>query len=194
MGGDVCLRRRKFLSSLSLAALLFIFGVGAVSAQTNVSSCQTINASGVYELNTSIIDSGATSCINITSSDVVFDGQGYTIGGIDTGGTYGVYVSNSTTALTNVTVKNAIITDWDRGIFYRNAQNGSIENNTASSNGYGIRLFSSSSNTLSNNNANSNGFGIYLDSSSSNTLTSNTVNSNVGSGIYLFSSSNYNTI
>ena len=78
---------------------------------TNINSCQDISSAGEYVLNASILNSGVSSCINITSNDVVFDGAGYTIDGVDTVNTYGVYVYNSTTALTNVTVKNLNVTD-----------------------------------------------------------------------------------
>ncbi|WP_456475477.1 NosD domain-containing protein [Candidatus Pyrohabitans sp.] len=177
----------------------FILGIliliGSAGAATNVSACTTISAPGVYELQNDIIDSAST-CINIAASDVIFDGQGYTIDGTDTGGTYGVYVYNSSTALTNVTVKNLVVTDWFYGIYYAGVQNGSIENNNASSNfNAGIYLyFNSNYNTLINNTASNSGTGIYLYFNSNyNTLINNTASNNQD-GIGLSSSSNSNTL
>ena len=190
-----------------------------VSTETQVSSCTIISAPGVYTLTTNILNSSATKCIEITSSNVILDGAGYTIDGIDNSSTYGVYVYNSSTTLTNVTVKNLVITDWWNGILFQNVQNGSISNNTASSNSrYAIRLLSSSNITLISNTANSNiyggillyssnsntlskntasansaGFGILLESSSSNTISNNIANSNLHA-IYLSDSSNNNII
>ncbi len=169
----------------------FVFGfVGGASAVINVNSCDTISSPGTYLLTTDIINSNALTCISITSSDVVFDGQGYTIDGVDTWLTYGVYVYNFSTALTNVTVKNLRVTDWNDGIYYDRVENGSIMNNTVLSNTGGISLDYSSSNTLINNNANSNNFfGIWLISSSYNTLTGNNALDN-GAGIRLDSANN----
>ncbi|MBI5253922.1 MAG: right-handed parallel beta-helix repeat-containing protein [Euryarchaeota archaeon] len=179
-GGEM----RVILASLVLLFSLFL--AGSVSAQTtNVSNCTTISSPGVYVLNQSITNSANTTCIEIISSNVTFDGAGYTIDGNDTAFTYGVYVYNSSTTLTNVTVKNLTVTDWSRGIYYQNAQNGSIANNTANSNSFGIYLSSSSNNTLTNNTASSSSAtGIVLYSSSNNTLTNNTASSN-SNGIYL---------
>ncbi len=157
-------------------------GVGAI----NISSCTTISEPGTYVLNTSILDSSASSCIDIVSNDVIFDGAGYTIDGVDAWITYGVYVYNSTMALTNVTVKNLIVIDWGSGIYYKNAAGGSIINNIANSNqNSGIELFDSSNHILTNNTANSNRYGISLAFTSYyNTLTNNAVKENSEYDIY----------
>ncbi|RMF90051.1 MAG: hypothetical protein D6733_04875, partial [Methanobacteriota archaeon] len=152
------------------------------SGPTQISSCTAISSPGVYVLNRSIINSSASTCITITASNVVFDGAGHRIDGQDLGSpTYqkGVYVHNSTATLTNVTVKNLVVTDWWHGIYYQNAQNGNIINNTASSNYNGLYLSSSSNNNLTGNNASSNtGNGIHLSSSSGNNLINNTAQEN----------------
>ncbi len=161
---------------VNIVILLLAGGSGAAE----ISSCTTITSPGEYVLNQSIIDSGATSCINITSNDVVFDGAGYTIDGIDGDETYGVHVYNPT-GLTNVTVKNLTVTDWYHGIFYHQVAGGSIANNNAYSNRYtGISLVGeSSANILTANNVNSNGYtGIEILDSDGNILTGNNANSN----------------
>lgn len=165
----------------------------ALSTQT-ISSCTIISIPGTYVLTQNILNSSASTCINITSSDVIFDGAGYTIDGTDAQNTSGVYVYNSASAIRNVTVKNLIVTDWTYGIYYYNAANGSITNNNALSNTWrGIYLFSSINNTLANNNASSNTWdGILLWLSSYNTLNNNSAGSNYH-GIY-FGYSNYNIV
>ncbi|MBI4010561.1 MAG: right-handed parallel beta-helix repeat-containing protein, partial [Candidatus Aenigmarchaeota archaeon] len=163
-------------------------------AGTPVTSCMVISTPGVYTLTTNILNSSVVACINITVSNVIFDGAGYTIDGVDTLSTYGVYVYNPSIALTNVSVKNLRLTDWYGGIYYLNAQNGSIVNNTASSSNHGIYLFSSSNNNIiTSNTANLNQYGILLQSSSNNNIiTSNNASSNINYGITLFSSDSNN--
>ncbi len=153
-----------------ITTLVILLLVGGAGAATQVSDCTTISSPGTYILNQSTINSSVNTCIDITSSNVIFDGAGYTIDGIDALWnenmialwTKGVYVHNSTIALTNVTVKNLKVTDWHFGIYYINVANGSIENNNASSNRYGIELLDSSNNTLTNNNMTGNSFNFGL--------------------------------
>ncbi|MCZ7392307.1 MAG: NosD domain-containing protein [Candidatus Methanoperedens sp.] len=171
--------------AVGITALVLLLAGGA-GAATPIDACTTISSQGTYVLTQDIVNSTTNTCINITSSNVIFDGAGYTIDGVDAADTAGVFVYN----LTNVTVKNLIVTEWDTGIFYTNALNGSIINNTTNSDYYGIYIRSSSNNTLTNNTINSNSnSGIYLLASSNNTLTNNTANSNNG-GIDLYLSSN----
>ena len=160
--------------------MLVLLLAGGAGAETPISACTTISSPGEYVITANINDSSLSRCINITSSNVIFDGAGYTIDGTDTTNTYGVYVYNSSTALTNVTVKNLTVKDWYNGIFYWNAGNGRGINNTASSNNYvGIGLYSSSNNTVSGNNALNNSYGIHLVSSSNNTVSGNNASSNI---------------
>lgn len=178
------------ISMLMLIALVVI-STGAIAS--TIDSCTNINSPGEYVLNKSITNSAASSCIRITSSDVVFDGAEYMIDGIDAQYSTGVYVYNSE----NVTVKNVTATDWYYGIFYQNARKGIIINNEARSNHLGIVLKSSNNNTLIKNDANSNNLGIYFNYSDSNTITGNIAGMNSHSGIRLLSSRNniiYNNI
>jgi PGF-pre-PGF domain-containing protein len=187
----------RFLTSVLLTLLLFGMMAGGAEAATPISSCgTTISAPGEYVLTTSISNSVLSSCIIITSGNVTFDGAGYTIDGVYTYPSYGVYVYNSSTSLTNITVTNLTVTNWYYGIYYKNVLNGNITNNTANSNPwYGIYLYSSSYINISNNTAGSNNNGIYLEGGNNyNTLTNNNASSNYGYGIYLSSSNNFNTL
>jgi len=125
----------------------------------------------------------------------------------------------------NITVSDLTLANNSMGVLFAHTSNSRIENVTASSNNYhhgiylffssnntitgntlrnntasgsdlcGIYLEGSSNNTLTNNTASNNGYGIWLHSSSNyNTLTNNTANSNNYYGIWLHSSSNYNTL
>jgi len=143
--------RRLAALSVFFAVLFLILSAINVSAQTMINNCTTISSPGVYVLNQSIMDSTDKICINITSSNVIFDGTGNTIDGVDLPDTYGIYVYNPTRPLTNVTIKNLKITDWETGIYHYLVADGNITSNTLSSNYYGINLGYSRSVTISNN-------------------------------------------
>ena len=182
-------------------------------ASPDVSSCTTISSPGEYTLKQDIIDSSAAGCINIASSNVVLNGAGYRIDGTNSPDTAGIYVFNSTAILTNITIKNLKVTDWNTGILlvYSNgvtlannialnnnfgigliASNGNLlANNTASLNQFGFALNTASNNNLINNLAGLNQFGIILAVSSNNDLTNNHANLN-GAGIILNTASNNN--
>ncbi len=173
----------------TILAILFL--AGGAGAQINISSCINIISPGEYVLNTSL-SSTASSCINITTSDVIFDGMGNMISFVGVSPNYGVYVHNSTMLLTNVTVRNLSITGWDYGIYLLDSNNNTLSGNTASnSSTYGISLSSSNNNTLSGNTASnsSSSYGIYIETSSYNVLSNNTASNN-SDGIHLYSSSN----
>ena len=126
-----------------------------------IGDCTTIASPGVYRLTADIINSSAFHCIIINASDVVFDGQGHTIDGLDTDYLYGVYVHHPSLSLTNVTVKNLRVTDWYYGVYYSATQHSSIENINALSNEYGIYMYDSEEVSISNNDISSNQYGIY---------------------------------
>jgi parallel beta-helix repeat protein len=191
LGGDTFLIRLVYLTAALLIGTIVV--AGGVSGATNVSFCQTISQNGTYILNTSL--NNASTCITIDSSDVVFDGGGFTINGT-TGNQFGVYVFNSSKTLTNVSIKNLIVTNWERGIYIVDTENSTAINNTATSNTfYGIQLTNSLNITIKENNVSSNTHdGIYLISSSENTLLNNNASLNIRHGIYIEASSNNNTI
>jgi len=157
-------------------------------ARTNIDSCIEIDMPGEYKLTRDIMDSDAESCIVITSSNVVFDGAGFTIDGLNSGFGSGVYVNNPDVTLSNVTVKNLIVTEWDFGIYYINVNAGNIVNNTASHNFAGIRLDDSSSNVIDGNevtNNSINGIKIFSNGYYSNNQVTNNNVANNGYGIHL---------
>jgi parallel beta-helix repeat protein len=147
-----------------------------------ISSCTTISIPGEYVLNTNLTFflpfSG--SCINIESSDVIFDGAGYTINKhMNSSSTIfaGINV-HSSNILTNITVKNVNLNgngfpNPEYGIFFDNISNGRITNNNISWKRTGIEIVASSNITLYCNNASNNNLGINLYSSINNTIYNN---------------------
>lgn len=190
-------RGHTIKAGITLVVLLLLTeGAGAVK---EINSCTDITSPDMYVLNTNIVNSGASRCINITSSNVILDGAGYTIDGTGTEDTYGVYVYDPKGAgLTNVNVKNLKITDWYYGIYYSGyfeTANGSITDNFISSNRSGITLEYASNHILTNNIVESGGIeliyswnnkitnnnaGIFLHHSHGNTITGNNASSKGG--------------
>jgi|GEM_PF-1482366 len=126
-------------------------------------------------------------------SNKIFDCQGNTIDGDDSGTSSNLFSGIYLNGKTNNTIKNCVFRDFFSGIYLRSSKNNTLINNTANWNGNGIYLVSSSNNNnLTSNTANSNiDYGIYLSSSPNNTITNNTLNLNIR-GIYLEQSSNNN--
>ena len=176
--------------------IVFMGSMGtAFAIPVNVSSCQDITLPGEYVLNQSITESSADPhCIGINSSDVIFDGQGYTIDGQDTVNTKGLFSYNASTVIKNITIKNVLITDWDHGIYVEDAENNTIGNNTLTSNINGISIISSTNNSVLNNTASTNKISISLNNSSDNTLLNNTISNDTLWDYSSISNSGNNTV
>ncbi|MDZ7687925.1 MAG: right-handed parallel beta-helix repeat-containing protein [Halobacteriales archaeon] len=162
-----------------------------MAGQQSVTGCDVLDAPGTYQLDNDIDDATNTTCIDITSSNVDFDGQGNLVDGVDSGGTTGIRVMNTSQTLTNVTVRDVTVTDWGRaGVEYRQADNGLIRRVSADSNtGQGVRLNRSEGNTVRGNNANLNGGdGILLVSSDDNEILNNNASANDDDSINLIDS------
>lgn len=168
-----------------IISLYLIFLAVLISAETStqtntinyIDSCGLISSPGTYILTADIIDNDQGRCITITASDVIFDGNGHTIDGIDGHSSHGVTVFSK-----NVTVKNLISKDWERGIAYLETEGGIIFNNTLISNIGGIWPDAARNLEISNNHAINNDLGFNLFSSMNNVVLDNSVEYN-GVGI-----------
>ncbi len=93
-----------------LAPLAGVILFDTAQAAESVNSCRTIDSPGLYELTSDITNLTTESCIEITSSDVIFDGQGHTI----EKGIIGAGVNVSTTStMSNVTVRDVTVDGGD---------------------------------------------------------------------------------
>ena len=144
--------------------------------------------------------------IVVEKSNIVIDGAGYTLQGNGSG------CGISLASISNVTIRNTIITYFDPAILLSSSSGNTLSGNNLTGNtlawdpskwGYGkaaIDLESSNNNTLSDNNITENGGimtfvdGITLTSSSHNTLSDNTITGNNGAGIVIASSCTHNIV
>ena len=120
----------------ALCTLLLLFGAvggAAAAGPTTVSSCTTIDQPGLWELSGDVVDDAATACLRITSSDVIVDGNGHTVDGVDAdAGSDAVrIVGTSGARLSNVTVRNIDVTGWERAVNATYANDTAIEDLTA---------------------------------------------------------------
>lgn len=108
-----------------------------------INSCTTIDKPGTYELTKNITNGGGTqiskSCIKIQTGDVIFDGKGHSIDGRGNSHTVAIEV-NSPKNDESVEVKNVKVTNWHKGVAFRQGEIGQIRNIQASSNVYGISI------------------------------------------------------
>jgi hypothetical protein len=134
--------------------------------------CPIINTTGVYNQTENYrgAPNNATplsgfACVEITSSNVVFDCKGYNITGESNATTYGVLLNGS---LSNVTIRNCpAISNYTDGVYIFNSTSAQLTNLTASNNTYGIYIANSSTANITGvNSTNNSNNGIYLDSTS----------------------------
>ncbi|TAJ43892.1 hypothetical protein CUJ86_07470 [Methanofollis fontis] len=165
--------RKMILPGVALVTLLVMVG-SAQAATFEVYGPIVIETPGTYVLQNDILDCNELDCIKIIVSDVIFDGNGYTVDGRDTG-CYAFRVQNDTgDPLNNVQIKNLNLTDWRRGVYFNNVHNGRIEDIYAASNEYGIELSSSENNILTNNIIVDNtDYGLHIPSSGENLIYNN---------------------
>ena len=161
---------------------------GGVLGATSITQCGNIDSSGNYVLGQDIWSTGnmaVSSCINITSSNVVFDGGShYIIGNSAEVGTIGVYVNNPASIIKNVTVKNVNVTRWDSGIYLKDSSGNNVTGNNASNNSNGINLFNSNNNFIYNNYFN-NTNNVIIDSSVNYWNTTKRSGKNIINGSYI---------
>jgi parallel beta-helix repeat protein len=100
--------------------------VGSLPAPsyTEISSCMQITEPGEYRLVNDIIDQNVSECIGINSNDVILDCQGHTIDGVGWG--KGIWAGD----ITNLTIKNCIIKEWQYAIWVDYLRYSNIINNT----------------------------------------------------------------
>ncbi len=101
--------------------LLVIMGAVAVSmaAAQPIKAPAVITSPGVYELSEDARGITDIYGIQVQCSNVVIDGAGHFLGGEEREKSVGVYVNQYAGSITNITVKNLNLEDWENGIDYK---------------------------------------------------------------------------
>lgn len=165
-------------------------------AGANIAACGTVSDNSVLTQN--ITAASASTCLNITTDNVVLDCQGYYIFGNGAGN--GIEVQ----ARKNITIKNCFITNFTgtsdveamNGIFFKKSNDSMIINSTIYGNRMGVQLFDySQRNQITGCNISNNlqYQGVYIYSSSYyNIINDSDIGSNGGHGIKITTSSYVN--
>ncbi|WP_227377523.1 right-handed parallel beta-helix repeat-containing protein [Haladaptatus halobius] len=158
-----------------------------MSFTKQIDSRTRITRPGIYTLGQDILRGGGTyiseSCIQIASDNVVLDGAGHTIDGRGVSDTTGI-VATAPTGLENILVTNVTVTDWDRGLYFKNVARGVVHNVHIIGNGYGTSFENVRDIVLNDCRISGNLLGIGLDSPSDTTLRNITIESNHGRDVF----------
>jgi len=187
----------KYIILISTIFAVLIFSMPSL-AQTQITSCTSITSPGEYVLANDIIDSTASTCIDIQANNVILDCQGHLIDGIDDSSVnnYGILIYRNSPQETNITIKNCVVTDYEDGIYIYQASNNKVINCTSNSNtANGIFLDSPvdmiGNNLILNCTARENvGAGIFISVISNNTIENCDLESNSYGGIGIKNSGN----
>ena len=168
----------------ALFTMLLIGGLcGGASAQTAVSSCQTLSAPGNYFLTGNLSATG--DCLVIAAANVAIDLKGKTI----TGNGGGSGITDDGGDRDYAVIVNGKIRNFDTGINLHSSGSAIISNINASNNGSQGIFIKECCNTLNAVTANNNIAGIVIQSDDS-SLTNIQANGNSGGGILITSCCN----
>lgn len=169
---------------------------------TTITGCTVIDESGHYQLGSDISADGT--CIEITASDVVLDGQGHTVSDIDsnTAGN-GIVVNSTSGRLSNVTIRDVTLTNWAwddfgnnaRSIYLQGVDDATITSVNITGGDYGIRWRNVTDSGIEDTRiAQTSDNAVYIDrNSENNTLAGNNITQAGDRGLLMQSSTN-NTV
>ncbi|MEN6342252.1 MAG: NosD domain-containing protein, partial [Methanospirillum sp.] len=147
-----------------------------------------ITQPGSYVLTNDIMNSNLPTCIEIRASNVVFDGFGHLIDGLDTTQSSGIYVHGPTTPVSNVTIRDVRVQDWHYGVFLSGARDSRVEAATLSSNVFsGVIAYDNAvGNTIGNSTVTGNGYGVMFSDGSAGGAVSDTRIAQNSCGLYVY--------
>jgi len=136
-----------------------------ISCVTCTDAIAVANSSDTITLSNPIIT--GVDCIDINGKDnITFDCQGNGIEGDGSPSIDALYSAGD--APNNITIKNCIISDFERGLNLGNLENSIIKNISINNTAYGIYLTLSENNTISNSTIRNSTYGMYIKSKSFN--------------------------
>lgn len=126
---------------------------------TAVSGCRNVTSPGRYTLVRNVSNATADVCIDVQSSDVIVDGYGFTVDGVNqTSSSIGIRGTAAEGSLRNVTVRNVTVKNWSTGVGYSRVDASEISNATVTHNSLaGVSLFRASNNLVTDDALISNG-------------------------------------
>lgn len=176
----------------ALSLVLAMFALVSFTAAIPVDGPIVIKEPGTYQLDSDIAGAGQNAAIEITASNVVFDGGGHVLVGTGTRDIPGVLVWNEHGAApTDIVIRNLTIKGWEHGVHALGTSSLTLVNVTALENRqHGLYLFSATNSTVRDCRVQRNeGSGIVLsDVSHDNVIEGNTVTNNRQNGLMLIAS------
>lgn len=195
-------KRERIPTRLSVAVLvaflLFVTAAGSAGAQETVTGCEVIDSPGEYVVANDISEDEDT-CIQVTSDDVVLDGAGNTVTGVNDENSTGVSVGTAFSPVENVTIENLVVTDWGEGISLSSANESEVRNveiRDTEKNGISV---SGSSNLIVDNILKRNEDavtigGLFFSSATDNQVRDNTIEDNNGTGVVMVFNAQNNVV
>lgn len=168
-----------------IIGLLLIGCTVGIGSAVAVTGPVVIDTPGTYELTKDILDTKAPVCIEIRCDNVVLDGKGHRIRGVDTANSAGVLIHGAG-LISNVQVRNLVTEDWFYGVYVWSGRDVAITGCTASSNYFGIALNPSSDSTITASRFTANSYGVVMTGSTRNTVSGCRITGNDLAGISLY--------
>lgn len=171
-------------AALVVAALVVAAGVPVATAHstttaTEVSTCQTIESPGIYQVTTNVTDAPADGCIVVAADDVVLSGNGHSIATANGTGP-GVLVTDAA----RVSVSGLVLDNWETGVAYRGVDGGGVLDVTVRNASTGVSLADGTSDvTVDSVTVADASTGVSFDGDGENVLSRSTVDAPNGTGV-----------
>ena len=176
---------KYWMFSLILLLFVALAAVPVVGETVNVTGCMVIKNPGVYVLTNDIVNSTSSVCIDIQSSDVIFDGQGFVVDG--TGSGDGIKVYNYSVTVSNITIRNVTLSEWSSGINVYGSKNVNLINLVITNGIVAVEISSSNNLTINNSLLEDNTHGGVNARYSENLVISGNIIQNNGEGPWTYS-------
>ncbi|WP_167768511.1 right-handed parallel beta-helix repeat-containing protein [Haloarcula amylovorans] len=166
-----------------------------------ITSCTRITESGRYELTGELENRDAGTCLQVSASDAIIDGNGHRIEGTGNESAKGVWIvpaeSANSDGISNVTIQNIQLTNWGTGVEI--GQRGdntaaTLTDITVSNNDVGVGLFEAGDSSIANVTAVENEQGMVLTETGDVEIRESTVARNTQGGLYLTQGSDGNLL
>ena len=167
---------------------LALFCLIGIASPTTLSGCGYLNgAGGSFILNQTITNLTNT-CLTVNASNIIINCNGFSITGGNASASYGIY-----STMSNTTVKNCNIRDFETGIYYNTASGGLITNTSsvmvAGGNSYGVYLKTCANNTIQHSTISSGtNVALFLSAANTNILNNLTLSSTASTSLFLSNS------